>query len=149
MRQLSNEIQWYNDTEAKKSMSIDFIICMNHQYTNIIISNMKEKVSVTEGEIFCTLLIRQRSSNQIYELSYFLDRHITGRSYFKATPITPNICSTRSFDGPSPILIEVPNDQTFVGYAEQYFSNEKDGMIIAYDKSYKSEEISTLCSKLG
>ena len=139
-----NRLGNYTVTDLDETLKIDYIRCIKYRDLEMKSPTLEETVQVGAEGIFVTLLQRQRSSQAILEISYFMDRHRDNSFVIPDVPYFNN-----SFAGPKAQWVEVKDAKAFVKYAEENMAKfNGETMLIRGDRDKELPEISSLCSKL-
>ena len=103
-------------------------------------NNIEEKVMISPEKVFCTLLQRQRTCQQILDWANYIVRHY-GYDF-------SDVESKDSFDGPVPQWLEVMNVKELIDYIKLHLSHfHGQGMVIRWPYE-EVPEIANLCSEL-
>ena len=144
----------YTVEALEHKLKVDYIHCIKHSDLGLDrIDGWKreiltEKVQIAPERILVTLLQRQRSSQQILEISYFMKRHKIHQSFNHEFADIPH--AQESFSGSTPKWVEIKDAKEFVKYAEENLSSFKgEAIVIRWYKCAEIPEISSLCSKLN
>ena len=128
----------YNYYFAKDiDIDIDYIHCIKHK----ILGKTGFKTDKTVHS--CKLLQCQRSSQEILDLTNYINSHTNAMSSHQQVVTVQS--PEDSFRSKVPIWIEAETDQIFSSYAESELCSEEDVMLI-YDKYFP--DIEKLCSKM-
>ena len=104
-------------------------------------NNIEEKVMISPEKVFCTLLQRQRTCQQILDWANYIVRHY-GYDF-------SDVESKDSFDGPVPQWLEVMNVKEVIDFIKLHMSHfHGQGMVIRSHLHEEVPEIANLCSEL-
>ena len=139
-----DKMQRYTIREFEDELNIEYVHCI--RYEDFGRKSFGEYIQVNDEVVFVSLLERQRSSEQITDLAFFMNRHTETNTL---NVLVPNIPLKKSFNGSVPQWLEVKDIKAFVEYAKTKLSEHKDVMILRDYNGVKESKIESLCSELN